>query len=204
MSALHKLIWSGLAVVVAAIVAVALLAQSRPAPLPVISQLQPFSLTNQLGDRVSPAELQGTIVVANVIFSRCPTQCHQLSRRMARLQEQLGPEVRLVSFTADPQFDSPAVLKQYGQRYGTDPARWWFLTGPKAEVYRVAEKDLLFTVMDTGEANPRLEERFIHANNFVVLDRQGRMRAVVSDEAPDVERQLAALVRRLVRESSLL
>lgn len=203
MNRLHQLIWAGLVTAVLAIVGIALFAEFRRTELPVLSQFRPFVLTNQLGQVVTPETLRGQVVVANVIFSRCPTQCHQLSRQMGRLQEKIGSGTRLISLTADPMFDSPEVLKQYGQRYGTDPSRWWFLTGPKAEVYRVAEKDLLFSVMDTGEANPRLEDRFIHSGTFVLMDRQGRMRAVVQGEEPDAERRILNLARQLERETNL-
>jgi len=203
MTRLHKLIWLGLIGVIAAVLALAFFAESRRTALPVLGQLRPFTLTNQLGEAVSSDSLRGEVIIANIIFSRCPTQCHQLSRQMARLQEKIGEETRLVSLTADPEFDTASVLATYGQRYGTDPARWWFLTGPKAEVYRVAEKDLLFTVMDTGEANPKLEERFIHASNFIVLDRQGRLRAVVQGEELDAVDRLLDLARRLARETPL-
>ena len=199
----HKLIWSILIALFLVGIGVALVAELRRTSLPVLGRLHPFTLTNQLGLAVSPSALQGKVVVVNVIFSRCPTQCHQLSQKMAALQKVLGAGVLLVSLTADPQYDPPAVLTQYGRRYGTDPQRWWFLTGPKSEVYRVAEKDLLFTVMDTGEANPKLEDRFIHAGNFVILDRQGRLRASVAGEEPDAEQRILELVRQLSRETSL-
>jgi protein SCO1/2 len=202
-SRLHQWVWSVLLLAVGALVGIAIYAQSRRVPLPVLGQWQPFTLTNHLGEAVGPQTFQGQVVIANVIFSRCPTQCHQLSLQMSRLQSRVGEGVRLLSLTADPLYDSPEVLTQYGRRYGTDPARWWFLTGPKAEVYRVAEKDLLFTVLDTGEPNPKLEERFIHSGNYVVLDRQGRLRAVVQGEDPDAERRLARLAQQLSRETSL-
>ncbi|HAB16384.1 MAG TPA: SCO family protein [Verrucomicrobiota bacterium] len=203
MTRLHKAIWAVLLLAVIAIAGIAIFAESRRSPLPILGQLSPFRLTNQLGRAVGPDTLHGDVLIANVIFSRCPTQCHQLSQKMARLQGRVGKGVRLLSLTADPDYDSPEVLARYGTRYGANPTQWWFLSGPKAEVYRVAEKDLLFSVMDTGETNPKLEDRFIHAASFVVVDKQGRLRAVVQSEEPDAEEQLLELSRRLVRETRL-
>lgn len=182
------------------LITMAAVAQFRRVPLPVLGRLSPFMLTNQLGEVVTPDSLRGHVVVANVIFSRCPTQCRQLSQQMSRIQKATAADVRLISVTADPGFDSPAILEKYGATYGSDPLRWWFLTGPKAEVYRVAEKDLLFTVMDTGEANPKLEDRFIHSGNYVILDRQGRLRAIVQAEDPGAEKEIRRVVNLLRRE----
>lgn len=200
MKRLNQLIWSAFAVAMIALVVTALVFQSRRTPLPVLARLSPFVLTNQLGAAVSPESLRGQVVIANVVFSRCPTQCHQLSQQMARIQTATGEGIRLISLTADPVFDSPAVLRKYGERYGTDPSRWWFLTGPKSEVYRVAEKDLLFSVMDTGEANPKLEDRFIHSGNYVLIDRQGRLRAIVQSDEPGAEERVRQLAERLRKE----
>jgi len=203
MNGIHRWLWSLFGVAMAVLVGLALWRQGRPAPppLPVLGQWTDFRLTNQLGAAVSRESFSGPVTVVDVIFSRCPGQCHRLSQQLARLQEATPAGVRLVSLTADPEFDSPEVLAAYGRRYGARPERWWFLTGPKAEVYRLAEQDLRFTVLDTGVANPRLEDRFIHSGNFVLLDRQGRLRAVVQSEEPDAVDQLRRLVAQLSEES---
>ena len=193
-------IWVALMLAVTALTAFAVVVETGKSALPVLSEIRPFNLTNQLGQAVGPMDLTGQICVANVIFSRCPTQCHRLSRQMAELQKQLSVGVRLISLTADPSYDSPGILRQYGERYGADSERWWFLTGAKSEVYRLAEKDLLFSVMDTGDSNPRLEDRFIHSGTFVVLDRKGRMRAVVQGEEPDALNRITTIVGKLKRE----
>jgi protein SCO1 len=196
----QKWIWFGLILAVATLATLAVLMETGKSELPVLSEIRAFTLTNQLGSAMGPSDLTGKISVANVIFSRCPTQCHRLSRQMAELQKRLPLGVRLISLTADPSYDSPEILRQYGERYGADAGRWWFLTGTKAEVYRFAEKDLLFSVMDTGDSNPRLEDRFIHSGTFVILDRKARMRAVVQGEEPDALDRIATLVTQLNRE----
>lgn len=198
----QRLIWTLFVMAMAGLVAVAVWRQTRSVDLPVFGELGSFRLTNQLGAAVSSESLRGAVTVANVIFSRCPGQCHRLSQQMSRLQAATPEDVRLVSLTADPEFDSPAVLAQYGARHGARAERWWFLTGPKAEVYRVAEQDLRFTVLDTGVQNPSLEDRFIHSGNFVLLDRRGRLRAVVQSEDGDAVEQLRRLVERLRKESA--
>ena len=196
----QRWIWGCLIAAVIGLAAFAAYVESGRSALPVLSEVRAFTMTNQLGKVVGRMELMGRVSVANVIFSRCPTQCHRLSRQMAELQKRLPDEVRLISLTADPAYDSPEILRAYGERYGADGGRWWFLTGAKAEVYRMAEKDLLFSVMDTGDSNPRLEDRFIHSGTFVILDRRARMRAVVQGEEQDALDRIAAAVSQLNRE----
>ena len=196
-------IWGALILAVVSLSVLAVVLETGKSALPVLSEIRTFVLTNQLGHAVGSQDLTGQVSVANVIFSRCPTQCHRLSRQMAELQKRLPGGVRLISLTADPSYDSPVILRQYGERYGADADRWWFLTGPKSEVYRLAEKDLLFSVMDTGDTNPRLEDRFIHSGAFVVLDRKVRMRAVVQGDEPDTVDRIITNVRTLKRERIL-
>ncbi len=170
--------------------------------LPVLGEVGVFSLTNQLGKSVSRDSFKGHVWVANVIFSRCPTQCHRLSQQMSRLQNALSQSgrVRLVSLTADPVFDTTRVLESYAKRYGADPDLWWFLTGDKSELYRLAIKDLGFTVMENSSPEPKLEDLFIHSAFFAIVDASGRLRAVVHGEKAGAEFDVSAAVNRLLRE----
>jgi len=205
MDRFQKTIWAALVLALAGIAAAYFVMEPRrtepPVDLPVIGELKPFTLTNQLGEAVSAESLRGQVLVANIIFSRCPTQCHLLSQQMARVQKGLPPGVRLLSLTADPAFDTPQILTRYGQRYGADPARWWFLTGPKADVYHLATNSLLFSVLEHPEpAKATLEELFIHSGDYRLIDKSGRLRAIVYGEQADAERQILKLVDQLRSE----
>lgn len=173
-----------------------------PAPLPVIREVIPFTLTNQLGNAISKDQLKGNVWVAVVVFSRCPTLCHALSQQMARLQSKVpaSAPVRFVSLTADPETDSPSVLETYSKRYGADPERWWFLTGSKADVYHAAIAGLGFTVVENSVPNPKLEDLFIHSNFFALVDKAGRLRAVVQGERAVAEAELLRRIDQLVKE----
>lgn len=204
MDRFQKLVWSGLIAALVAITVVYFLASARRAPLPVISRMQAFSATNQLGAAVSAASFHGQVVVVNVIFSRCPTQCPKLTQQMVRVQAGVGTGVRLVTLTADPDYDTPEILARYGTRHAVDAARWWLLTGSKAEIYRLAAEDLKFNLVETADpANARLEDRFIHSADFALLDKAGRLRAVVHGEEPDAAGKILSLVQQLRRETTL-
>ena len=195
------MLWGVLLLGLAAVV-VAYFVEDRSGPRdPVIATVRDFALTNQLGQPVGLQNLRGQVWVANVIFSQCPTQCRKLSAQMEEVQSHLPRNARLVSLTADPKYDSPAVLSRYGEKYHNDPTKWYFLTGTKAEVYRTAIEDLKFSVLESGdEKDTSLENRFIHSTSYSIVDRQGRLRAVVQGEREDAPEQILKAVKRLLRE----
>lgn len=171
--------------------------------IPVLAPAGTFNLTNQFGLLVQGKDLEGYVTVVDVIFSRCPGQCHRLSQQMRRLQKSMrsGAPVRYVSLTADPEYDTPEVLRRYGERYGAEMATWLFLTGSKAEVYRWAQSDLKFSVVENDPSKVKgLEDMFIHSASFAVLDRRGRLRAMIQAEDIDSPERLLRCVASLSRE----
>ncbi|HMO66182.1 MAG TPA: SCO family protein [Verrucomicrobiota bacterium] len=166
-------------------------------------QVRDFRLTNQLGAEVTLASLRGRPWVGNVIFTRCPGPCASLTRLMSQVQAELAdlPEVRLVSLTSDPEFDTPGVLAEYGRKFQADPERWWFLTGAAAEVRRVAVQDLLLVVVEKEEEERVVpEDLFIHSTLLVVVDGEGRLRASVEGLEPGARDKVVAAVRELAQE----
>ncbi|WCJ58338.1 SCO family protein [Fontisphaera persica] len=193
---------------------------ARNAPLPVLGQVPPFTLTNQLGQVVTLNDLTGKVWVADIIFTRCAGPCPVMTLQMSELQPLWAaePTVKLITLTTDPLYDTPEVLRAYGQKVKADPQRWWFLTGDKAEIARLAVQGLRLTAVPVPEAeraNPA--DLFIHSTLFVVVDKHGRLRAVVETQEDDVEEgeaprqgrsrwereakpHLQAIVRRLLEE----
>ncbi|MFD1849209.1 SCO family protein [Oceanobacillus bengalensis] len=91
-----------------------------------------FEFTTQNNDTLSLQDLEGEWWVADFIFTNCTTVCLPMTSNMASLQEKLVEEdidAQLVSFSVDPEFDTPEVLKRYGESYGADFSNWTFLTG---------------------------------------------------------------------------
>ncbi len=176
-------VWGGILLVVLAIVA-AYVRERRNAPatqFPVIASLADFTLTNQLARPVRLADLRGQVWIADIIFTRCPGPCATMTKRMAELQAALptNAPVQLISLTTDPAHDTPVALARYAERFGAVPSRWQFLTGPKADLVKLAVNSLKLTVLDKEEAKRTSpDDLFIHSSIFVVVDKQGRLRAV--------------------------
>ena len=133
-----------------------------------------FSLMSQEGKPFSSSELKGKIYVANFIFTRCETQCKQMTNQMVRVQEAFreNKNVSIVSFTVDPAYDSVAVLKQYSDSYGALPAKWKFLTGPKEYIYNLGQKGFFVSTMEE-QGTPI---SFLHSEKFILVDQHGWIR----------------------------
>jgi len=162
-----------------------------------------FRLTNQFSAPVTEENLRGYVWVADVIFTRCPGQCHQLSSQLREVQKRLpaGSPVRLVSLTANPEHDTPAVLQEYALRYRYETNNWILLTGSKASVYELAIKGLLFSVVEQPEGKRQsLNDLFIHSTAFALVDRQGHLRGVVQGEMTNAVDEILRRVDLLVRE----
>jgi protein SCO1/2 len=174
----------------------------RPA-LPVLGHITGFRLTNHLGAAVGAGDLAGRIWVADIIFTRCPGPCVQLTRQLAEVQAALPPArpVTLVSLTADPGFDTGRVLRQYAERFGAQPGRWHFLTGPKADLYDLAIRQLRLAVADTDPAQRANDaDLFIHSTRFVLVDSRGDVRAVFEGTEPESHSRLLEAIGRLLAE----
>lgn len=164
--------------------------------MPALGQVADFTLTERDGRPVSGADLAGQVWVADFIFTRCGSTCPRMTARMAQLASELADrsEVRFVSFTVDPIYDTPEILTRYAETYAADPERWLFLTGSREIIYHLARDSFRLGVeevatmdtatMDTAAieaaAGPAGEhsaaEPFIHSTRFVLVDRRGRIR----------------------------
>lgn len=157
-----------------------------------------FRLVNQLGDTVSGKELGNKVYVADFFFTRCPTICPVMSANMQKVQEALRdiPDFMILSHSVTPEADSVVVLKEYGERYDTDPQRWWLLTGDKKHIYELARKSY-FAVLDEGDGGM---QDFIHTENFVLVDKEKRLRGFYDGTREKEVQRLIEDVRTLMKE----
>lgn len=164
-----------------ALAAAVLLAACRRAepPLDALWELPPFTATAadaQTARAFSSAELRGQPFVADFIFTRCGGPCPVLSQALARLQSRLPRSVRLLSFTVDPEYDTPEVLRAYAGRYSAEPGRWLFLRLERPELLKLAQEGFRLTVALRPGAPP--SEGVIHSSKLVLVDGKGFVRAL--------------------------
>jgi protein SCO1 len=160
--------------------------------LPVLFDAPAFTLTDQDAKSFDSAQLKGKPWVAAFIFTRCAQACPMMTRRFAKLQETVPDKrVHLVSFSVDPQHDTPTVLKQYAEKSNADPARWHFLTGEQQAILKAAA-GLKLSVIPGQDG-----EGIDHAEKFLLVDGGGRVRGIY-DSNDDAQ------MKRLARDASTL
>jgi protein SCO1 len=135
-----------------------------------------FSLTDRSGSSVTLADLRGKIWIADFIYTTCTDTCPLQTAMMAKLQEEYSakPDVHLVSFTVDPERDTPQALKLYAERYRADSQRWYFLTGQRDRILRLIQEGFHLSVAAARETDAR--GMIPHSPRFVLVDKQARIR----------------------------
>jgi len=210
---LPRTLWIGIVlclalVCVAYVLSLTELNNTRRRPLPVIGHIADFALTNQDSHAVSLADLTNHVWVADIIFTRCAGPCPIMTAQMKSLQDTLSPASRakLVTLTTDPDYDTPAVMKKYGERFGANFNRWTFLTGAKPEIAGLAGGSLkLSAVPVKPEDRTNAADLFIHTTIFVAVDKHARLRGIFETggegiEWTNVQPHIIATVRQLERE----
>ena len=185
----------------AAAVAALLLARSssRPAPSP-IAPLPDFALVERDGSTVTRGDLAGSPWVADFIFTRCAIYCPRLTVRMKELRARLPGSIRSVSFSVDPEHDTPAVLAAYARQWGVEGREWLFLTGGREEMWSLVRHGFLLPVEEAPEVEG---SPILHSNRFVLVDSAGRVRETYEAfEEGALERLLADLDALLAEERS--
>ena len=180
----------------------------RVHPLPTFGHVADFTLTNQNGQVTTLAELTNHVWVADIIFTRCAGPCPIMSAQMQSLQGALPPasRVKLVTLTTDPDYDTPPVMKKYGERFGANFNRWKFLTGTKTEIAGLASGSLKLSAIPVKPADQKNSaDLFIHTTIFVVVDKHAHLRGSFETEGEGIEwtrvqPRIVATVRQLERE----
>lgn len=137
-----------------------------------------FSFTNQEGKSIGRAEMEGKITIVDFFFTSCPSICPLMSKEMERVNDMFReePKVQIMSVSIDPEFDTPAVLKEYAAEHNAIPGKWHFLSGPKDETYQLARCGFVIPTID-GKGEP---DDFVHTDKFILVDDLGRIRGYYS------------------------
>lgn len=179
-----------------AAVAGLVLRRERPADLPVLGTVPHFTLVERSGRTATLADLRGRPWVAGFIFTRCGGICPAMTARMKDLRA-AEPAVDLVSFSVDPEHDTPEVLQTYARQHGLGE-RWWLLTGTVDALHSLARDGfrLAAAAVPPGEQQAGGDGPFLHSSRLVLVDREARIRGYY--DSADRE-ALAALRRDLAR-----
>ena len=172
--------------------------------LPFIKSLPEFALTDQNSQKIPLSQLKGKVWVANFIFTSCAGTCPMLTQKMTRVQGAIqkfqkqngsaAAECKIVSFSVDPERDTPAKLLEYSKKYRVDGSIWYFLTGSLDEVKSTVVDGFKMS-MQKNELNPGAEDitefDVVHGEKFILVDRKGWIRGYYDANADGIDQLIS-------------
>lgn len=157
-----------------------------------------FSLLNQDSNYVTNKFFDGKIYIADFFFTSCPSICPIMHRNLLQVYQRFknNKQILFLSHSVDFKNDKPSVLKEYAKRLGVFDARWQFVTGPKDQIYTLAEK---FYVSAAQEV-PNAPGGYAHSGYILLIDRQRRLRGAYDGTERLAVNKLAEDIEILLRE----
>jgi protein SCO1/2 len=135
--------------------------------------IENFILTDHRGDKITHDSLLGKIHLANFFFTSCPSICPAINNNLNLVVNKFQNvnDVMFVSYTVDPKVDTVEQLAKYAKKYGNQP-NWYFVTGGKSSIYRLAEFSYLAIGSGASKSN------WAHTEKVTLVDHKGRIRGV--------------------------
>lgn len=171
--------------------------------LPVMNYVQNFSFTSQDGNTVNEHDVDGKVYVADYFFTTCKGICPKMNANLAGIFEKFRNDsgFAIVSHTSMPETDSVPLLKAYEQKMiGKNPkfpAKWYFVTGTKDSLYKLAQSYLL----DNDKNNSiNIKDHFIHTQFFALVDKERRVRGIYDGLKEDELQRLKEDIQKLLKE----
>lgn len=127
------------------------------------------------GQSFSSEQLKGDVYILDVFYSSCPTVCSPIASNMAYLQRQLkkaGSDIQFLSLSVDPQFETPTILKKFGEQRGADFTNWHFLTGYSDAWIQSFSLSALKEPITKDSSNP---PTYSHTVNWYLVNQSGKI-----------------------------
>ena len=134
-----------------------------------------FSFTDQNGNTITNKDYEGKVYLVEFFFTTCPTICPRMNSNLVQIQNNFDgiDNFGVASFTINPNYDKPEVLKTYAEKYGITNPNWHLLTGEQDAIYKLANEGFnLYTAEDES-----VEGGFEHSGNFALIDKNGFIRS---------------------------
>lgn len=168
-----------------------------PPELPKLYKVPDFQLTNDFGKPFGSKELQGKVYIANFMFTSCPTTCPALMEKMQKVQKRIrgvGNKAALVTFTVDPETDTPKALHKFARELRANPFVWSFLTGDVNEIKKVVVDGYKVPMGDGKEPIQGMVDGkevtlfdIVHSEKLVLVDQDGWVRGYYSTDKISVD-----------------
>ncbi len=169
--------------------------------LSIINKVQTFSFLDQDSVRISNAEVNGKVYLAEFFFTTCPGICPKLNTNLKPIYEKYKshPDFLILSHTVNPGTDNVARLKHYADSLGVDSKHWIFLTGPKDSLYLAAR--LSYLLDDPRNNISPIDEQFIHTQFFALVDKRGQVRSIVDGLKKEELAEMDLKIEELLKEN---
>lgn len=146
-----------------------------------------YALVDHRGRPFDPATLRGKVWVAGFVFTTCPSSCPAVTRAMDELRarfDRYGVDVEMVSFTVDPEHDTPEVLAEHFAAMGVESDHWRFVTGEPRAVLRLVRHGFKLGVGDREADEQNVAYDIAHSTKLALVDGEGGVRGFygISDE----------------------
>ena len=161
-----------------------------------------FKLTDQYNNQVTSAVTKDKIHVADFFFARCLGICPKMTSQLQRVQEAFlnNPDVLIMSYTVDPENDTVEALQNYAEQHGAVKDKWYLMTGEKKDIYKLAKQGYYVTAKEDNVQSSNLEEKFVHTDKFVLVDKQGHIRGFYNGTDPKEIDKLILEIKVLLDE----
>ncbi len=162
----------------------------EPAPPPTLGAVPAFQLLDQDGRPFGSPDLAGQPYIASFFFTRCRSICpalvHSLQLLQARMEREGVEGIRIVTFSVDPDYDTPERLREYSASAGADPRRWVFLTGPRQAMEELLLQGFKVPLGRPEEIAPGLMD-IAHTGKLVLVDGRGGIRGYYSADGEGLD-----------------
>lgn len=180
-------LWSG---VIAIILITVLTPITRRVPHPpeVLGTVPAFTMVNHHSQSFGSEQLAGKTWVASFIFTRCKTFCPMITKQLLDLQGKITNSqlpLQIVSFTVDPEFDTPETLNRFAGTVAANPNIWTFVTSDQDKLKSLIENGFKLAMGERTEASDLID--IAHAQKLVLVDAQGRVRGYYDASAAGVD-----------------
>lgn len=141
-----------------------------------------FSFTDQNGKTITNNDYQGKVYVVEFFFTTCPTICPRMNKNLVQIQDTFKDfeNFGVASFTINPDYDTPEVLKNYAESYGITNPNWHLMTGDQDKIYDLANTGFPLYVAK----NEEVEGGFEHSGHFALIDKEGFIRSRIENGNP--------------------
>jgi len=165
--------------------------------------IPPFDAVDHTGEKFTLKNMEGDFWLADLIFTRCNNVCPPMTANLAKVQNELkkqGVEIKMVSFSVDPDYDQPKILTEFANKYQADLSNWYFLTGYSfQDIQKITETAFKSNITKSKGPTEEVPVLINHPSRFYLIDQKGKVRKFYDGLNPDPQK-IASDIQQLQKK----